>query len=572
MGGPHTGSWWLVGLEGKARRIALHIDGPILIGRGNYNHVVLDDERLSRQHARISPEPDGYVIVDLSSANGTHVNGVAVKRQLLSPNDVVRMGPYTFRIERRESSDSARLDYEPPTVRSVESVSKMAIAADRDSTTHVAAVDLMQLEDAYNNLGTLYAFVQAISKTIDTRELLELISAKIRQVYPRAKSVGIYLRSDTIAAEPFRLAHFSGTDRSGESPTFARVEAALMDGSDVVRRNGTSMIAPMIDRDDHVLGVIHMTAEAGGTFSRADLDLLIGMATPAAIMLQNTYMHEASLARDRLNYDLELAAQIQKSLLPREVVTVEGVELLAEYRAAYSVGGDFYDVFWVAPNRLAVFIGDISGKGVSAALLMARISSELRVAALAHVEPVAVLSMMNKATLGHGRPELFFTAIYLTLDVTTGEVLLANAGHPAPYFSAANGSVEAITDGAAGAIGILEETEFAMTTLTLAHGDSLVLYTDGVVEASDAQGNLYGSERLERCLTATGPSPGQIAEGIIKSVTDHSSHGPLRDDLTLFICHRCVGRPPSLQPRRRSNTTVQAVSRADIERARQGRS
>ena len=209
------------------------------------------------------------------------------------------------------------------------------------------------------------------------------------------------------------------------------------------------MYAPMIDRGE-TIGVIQVTADGRngrGGFSRGDLDLLNGMATPAAIMLQNTRMYEASLARDRLNHDLELAAQIQKSFLPREVISVEGLDLYAVYRAAYTVGGDFYDVFWVGPDRLAVFIGDISGKGVSAALLMARISSELRVAAMAQVEPVAVLSMMNTATLMHARSEFFFTAIYLTLDVKTGEVVLANAGHCTPYWCHADGRVEAVTAG-----------------------------------------------------------------------------------------------------------------------------
>jgi phosphoserine phosphatase RsbU/P len=555
-----NGSYRLVGLEGKARRISLPIDGPILIGRGSYNHVVLADERLSRQHARIAPELGGYLVVDLNSANGTFVNGTQVQRQFLAPNDVVRFGPYSFRIECAPPLDGATHDEkedEPPTLRTVESMSKMVVAAEsRESTTHLAAVDLMQLEQAYANLGTLYAFVQAISKTIDTRELLELISAKLRQVFPVASAVGLYLRSESAAGARFHLSHFSGTDRSAEPLTLDSPEAVLMRDNEVVRRAGTSMYAPMTDSANQSLGVIHLTAdERAGTFSRSDLELLSTMATPAAMMLQNTYMHRASLARDRLNHDLELAAQIQKSFLPREVVTVEGIELLAEYRAAYSIGGDFYDVFWVAENRLAIFIGDISGKGVSAALFMARISSELRFTALAQIEPVAVLRAMNATTLRHDRPDLFFTAIYLTLDVTTGEVLLANAGHPSPYVCCRDGRVEGVTDGAGGAVGILEESEFSMTSLRLGEGDSLVLYTDGVVEAADSHGRLYGSPRLESCLAQAGARPGDIAESILRSVAQHSAGGPGQDDVTLLICHRSVARTASRQPKNRTSST-----------------
>jgi len=142
----------------------------------------------------------------------------------------------------------------------------------------------------------------------------------------------------------------------------------------------------------------------------------------------------------------------------------------------------------------------------------------------------------------------------LTIDMSTGEVLLANAGHPTPYLCRANGRVEAVVAGAAGAVGILENGEFKATSLRLAHGDSLVLYTDGVIEASDEYGELYGSKRLENCLARSGNRASDIAESILQSVAGHSSDGPGNDDLTLFICQRYVGRPPSLQPRRRSGT------------------
>jgi serine phosphatase RsbU (regulator of sigma subunit)/pSer/pThr/pTyr-binding forkhead associated (FHA) protein len=563
---------WLVGLEGRARQFALPINTTILVGRGPYNHIALDDVRLSRQHARIAPEQDRYVVYDLNSINGTFVNDERVTRQFIRPNDIVRFGPYSFRVEFRDVAQrkTELSDAELPTGR-YPVAGTLKVSTPFDSATQIpvssrrgAVGDLTQLVAEHDHLRTLHAFMQAISKTLDRRELLELITAKIREIYPVAKMVGIYLRDDKgTRGEPLRLAHSFIANSFVEPPAIPDdVARSLLDAqvgvlavnSRIVKERATSMYVPMIDRDE-TLGVIQVSVdERARMLSRGDLDLLSGMATPAAIMLENTRMHEASLVRDRLNHDLELAAQIQKSFLPREVITVEGLDLFAEYRAAYTVGGDFYDVFWVAPNRLGLFIGDISGKGVSAALLMARISSELRVAALAQVEPVAVLSMMNRATLAHRRSDLFFTAVYLTIDVSTGEVILANAGHPSPYLCRAGGRVEAVAAGAAGAVGILENGEFKATSFRLAHGDSLVLYTDGVIEASDEYGDLYGSKRLESCLARSGTRASDIAESILQSVADHSADGPGNDDLTLFICQRYVGRPPSLQPRRRSGT------------------
>ena len=572
-------AYWLVGAEHQTRKVRLSIQGPILIGRGSYNHVVLDDPRVSRQHARLTPEGEGTVLYDLSSTNGTSVNGVPV--QVCRPvelDDEISVGNLKFSIQRgaleerppegpRTSGSRVR---ETPTLRDLNVGSSARILGAMDSTKRLPVVDLGQLEDAHAKLNTLYSFIQAIGKTIERRELLELIARQIQEVYESAISVGIYVHVRDKGVSAFRLAHLvvAGTSTplasaDSNNPTLSddittlmlhSPRAILAAGPSDRTTGGPSMYAPMIDRSE-TLGVIRVAADARPrAFSSADLDLLNGMAAPAAMMLQNARIHDESLRRDRLSYDLELAAQIQRSFLPREVISVEGIELFAEYRAAYSVGGDFYDVFWIERNRLGILIGDIAGKGVAGALLMARISSQLRAVALAQADPVAVLTTMNKTLIALNQPELFFTAIYLTLDVTSGEISLVNAGHPQPYCLRSNGTLEAVTEAAA-PVGILDEPAFTATPVTLAHGDSLVLYTDGVVEAADAQGCLYGSERLEACLSFAGTRPHVIAEHILHSVQQHTADAPANDDLTLFICHRNIGKPPSLQPQRRSGMT-----------------
>ncbi|HEY3821727.1 MAG TPA: SpoIIE family protein phosphatase [Polyangiaceae bacterium] len=562
-----TRTYWLMGIDGITRKIKLPIKGPLLIGRGSYNHVVLKDPRISRQHARIALETDGCVVYDLGTTNGTFVNGTPVSRHPLRLHDEVSFGSLAFRItagsQDARTDDSA--DLETPTLRDVGSVSRMLAAgppSSRDSSAQLPVVDLGQLEDAYDKLGTLYSFLQTISQTIDSTELLALIGAKTREIYQSSNGVGIYLLARDNGSSAFKLVHFVGDPSAEPAPVSLpdEISRAILGSPKGVlaaptpgrTTGGTRMYAPMIDQSETV-GVIHVAADPRtGGFTRADIDLLSGMAAPAAMMLKNAKNQQESRQREHLRHDLELAAQIQKSFLPREVLSVEGVELFAEYRAAYSVGGDFYDVFWVAPDRLGVFIGDISGKGVAGALLMARISSEMRVAALAKIEPVQVLSAMNKALIARNQPDLFYTAVYLTLDVKTGDVVLANAGHPPPYCARSNGTLEEITEGAAAPVGIVDDPQFEATLLRLGHGDSLVLYTDGVVEATSASGTLYGSNRLEQVLAQSDPRPHAIAERILASVSEHLGDVPANDDLTLLICQRNIGRPPSLQPRRRS--------------------
>jgi serine phosphatase RsbU (regulator of sigma subunit) len=603
---------WLIGVNGNERRVCLSPASAVLVGRAPHNHLVIDDPRMSRQHARIAPERDGFVVYDLGSSNGTFVNGAAVRRQVIRVGDEVRFGPWQFKV----ANQVEQVSLSKPTAKHwapAESVTKFlevdmaelqaAIAMtpqapgapanphlhalratlppDRDfgddaafakTGTHEAiagdsakfraalkSVDLNQLEHAYDNLTLLYEFMQAVSKTFERNELVRLIGQRILDVFRAARTVGVYLLDVEHGEPAFVLRHVAGSGAHPPRVLLPETAHAVQQARRAIfaasapssAETGRTMFAPMLDRDD-VLGVIFVGTGIGdgGEFKRADLELLDGIAVPSAITLQNARMHEESLRRERLNRDLELAAQIQASFLPQEVLSVPGVELVATYKAAYTIGGDFYDVFWVGPGRLAAFIGDISGKGVAAALLMARISGELRVAALAHVEPDRVLAAMNVAVLNRGQHDIFFTAIYFTLDVRTGEVRLATAGQTSPYVCRADGVVEEITDGASGAVGMLEEAEFTATRFVLQDGDSLVLYTDGVVEAKAADGSLYGEERLAACLRAGSSGPREISKRIMTSVKQHTGGAPANDDLTLFVCHRRRGAPAALQPRR----------------------
>lgn len=574
-----TRAYWLMGIEGRAIGIRTPITDAVLVGRGAYNHIVLKDSRVSRQHARISLERDGAYVYDLNSSNGTFVNGARITRHKLQLNDEVSFDLFTFRVtagsQEMRLDDEKFTDREVPTrrdlasVRSMQAVqpissSSIPTSSSRLPTSAVApfsspqlpVVDLRQLEDAHEKLGMLYGFIQHIGQTIEKDKLLKRVLDEIRDVFEVSESVAIFLPAS--APGTFELANYVGQAMNAPSlpdDVGKRLVDTLRPMLTTPRKGrtsgGTKMFAPLVHRNE-AIAIVHVDGGPMTSFLQADLDLLAGMAAPAAMMLNVAQHHDELLRRDRHAYDLELAVQIQKGFLPREVIAVEGFELVAEYKAAFQVGGDFYDVFWVEPNkRLGVFIGDIAGKGISGALHMARISSEMRAAALQHVEPIAVMNAMNEAVLSRNQPDFFFTAIYLTLDVKTGDLLLANAGHPSPYLLRNSGLVEEITEGSAMPVGIIEGAEFASTTLHLNDGESLVLFTDGVIEATDAAGELYGNDRLVKAITGGKPRPLELAERILTSVNQHSAEH-VSDDLTLFIVERNTSQPPSLQPRRRS--------------------
>ena len=182
---------WLVAVDGELAGRRFSLDAPCLVGRGPYNHVVLDDTRISRQHAKISPEPGGHVVYDLNSANGTFVNDVQVKRQKLAPADVVRFGPFSFKFESAALDSTgphqaSRKFMEVQTQVGAEPPSKIIDSLDASLATNPGvAHDLAELEDADRKLRTLYAFMQSIATTLEQSELLRAHPAQPARAVPR---------------------------------------------------------------------------------------------------------------------------------------------------------------------------------------------------------------------------------------------------------------------------------------------------------------------------------------------------------------------------------------------------
>jgi phosphoserine phosphatase RsbU/P len=562
---------WLIALDGEHGGRRFTLDAPCLVGRGPYNHVVLDDTRVSRQHAKISPESGGHVVYDLNSANGTFVNDVQVKRQKLAPNDLVRFGPFRFKFESTDTLDRTgpiKVGKFVEVLTQVglpgapETPSKIIDTLDAQLATNPGlTAGLVELEDADRKLRTLYAFMQSIATTLDQSELLARTLRNLFDVFPGAESAAVYLRDSTTGAmEPRKVMR---RDQGPPSPVTlpglfhdevvrkgrAVLSAPLSPGG---LHGGLSMHAPMIFMGE-VQGVLHVrgSQDHAIAFTQGDLDLLTGLSSQAAMALQNARLHQDSLKQQRLQQDLLLAEQIQKSFLPRQLPSVEGVEFVTEYRPAYSVGGDFYDLFWLDHQRIGVFIGDVAGKGVSAALLMARISSDLRLAALAESEPAQALARVNQAVLERKQHDIFVTGIYLTLDVATRTITLGNAGHLPPFIRhRARGSYERVEGGSGTAIGIFDDAVYEQHAFTLAPGDALVLCTDGVLEATDERGEQFGFERLEQSLGAGSSRPKDVADRLQRDLRQHVGDAPQSDDVTLIVLGVTADPSPARMKRR----------------------
>ncbi len=242
--------------------------------------------------------------------------------------------------------------------------------------------------------------------------------------------------------------------------------------------------------------------------------------------------------RQRMEEELNIGRQIQLSLLPRRCPEISGWDIGALYKAARQVGGDLYDFISVPeqPHLLHLVVADVTGKGVPAALFMAFSRTVLRTATQIETSPAEVLRRTNRTILQDIGYQLFLSTFYATLDTRTGILTYANGGHDWPlWYRAKTRQIEALnTSGLL--LGVFQDVFFVEDEILLAPGDVLVLYTDGVTEARNDEGELFGEERFEKIIAESAESSAQqIAEAVTQAVATFTGAIPQADDLTLVI-------------------------------------
>jgi len=235
----------------------------------------------------------------------------------------------------------------------------------------------------------------------------------------------------------------------------------------------------------------------------------------------------------RLARELEHARAIQASFLPREKPVLPGYEVDALYRPAYEVSGDFYDFYRLDDRRLGMVVGDVAGKGVGAALLMARLTGDFREIAAREHEPTRVLQAFNERLMGSNAQDAFATLIYVQVEIPIGNLALAGAGHPRPFLMSGGGALTALECGDNGPLGTRLRGGYTQNQYRMRPGDMLLLLTDGVIEARNARGEMYGPRRLESFLRGFARRGESLVKAVTGDVLAFAAGTPLPDDITL---------------------------------------
>lgn len=555
----------LQALDGTPHGPIQDIGEGLLLGRAAGCDLQLRDITVSRQHARVRRLPDGnYQLEDLGSNLGTTLNGSPVlpsSPRKLAHRDVLAISKHRF-------------------VFLGEATAELPVSLLSGSVTHIlrtldANTDLAgaqpsptptQLNVLAARLNTIYAVAEAISNILDIDALLREVARRLLAVFPKAERCFVMLkdRDGQLVPRANRRRNKTDTEELTVSKTILdealdkqqailshdALEDARFAAGESVANFGIRavMAAPLLWRSEP-LGVLYLDSVGVAAFEADDLELLLGIARQSATAIGSARLHKQLLKRQRLEQDLQLAERIQQGFLPSSLPSRAGYGFCARYDPAFEIGGDFYDVVELPRDRLGVAIGDVSGKGVSAALFMARLSRELRFCALSAQQPSRVLSMMNQAVLDFGRDDMFLTLIYAVLDPARHELQIANAGHMPVLIRRAKGEVLSLEDSGL-PLGVLPESTYETARFRLEPGDVAFLYTDGVVEAMNPNREMFGQDRLCRTLAEANADPEALLDHALDAVRAHTRDATQFDDTTAFALGRSHQETQPSPPRR----------------------
>jgi len=290
---------------------------------------------------------------------------------------------------------------------------------------------------------------------------------------------------------------------------------------------------------NNIFGVLLVQEAPGGLRFRARrLDIINGIAQQAALAIQNDRLQEEMVIRERLETEVQLARQIQKTFIPETLPVRSGWDLAARWRTARQVGGDFYDVMELSDERLGLFIADVADKGIPAALFMSLTRTLVRAAVAETESPAEALYRVNNLLIPDTEQGMFVTAVYAVLYPDTGKLVYANAGHNPPLWLTADGKIERLTRTSM-ALGVVEDKQVDERTIQLEQGDNLLLYTDGLSEAFSPGGDLFEEERVIAALKSKGMESAEYNLQGIETALDKFVQGAEQsDDLTILLLKR----------------------------------
>jgi sigma-B regulation protein RsbU (phosphoserine phosphatase) len=546
----------------------------VTIGRSKRNDLVLADQWLSRNHAEIRQENGSFFIYDLESRNGTLVNGVRIgNKAQLQNGDVVTLGDQTLTFM-QEASGSVILSESPGDL-------------DMEGTVVVPTEQLLAAtrgqEETWDNLQVpgrrppgapvdaarivkqnqiLTALSQASMALISDRPVDELMEFILELAFRVVKAERGFLmltggQDNDLEVKAVRSA--SGEDLESEGITFSRSIADKVVNEKVSILTSNAMTDPRFRSQDSIVAVGIRSAMCvplwnnkavtgllyvdslihENVFTQDDLSLLTSLANVAAVKLENAELIQQMIEKKRMEHEQAQARRIQKEALPSADPDIAGWDITGTNTPCYTVGGDYYDYLSRPQGSLVFALGDVSGKGTPAAMMMMVLRATVHSATQQETSVASIISRANQVMYNNTPAQSYVTFFLGDLEPKTGELRYVNAGHVPPVvYRLATNEIERLETGGT-VVGLFEAAQFEEGETRLDPGDILIVFTDGISESWDENEEEFGEDRLGELIKRNSDQSARKLMEIIESEIDQFTKGARpSDDRTLIVVKR----------------------------------
>ena len=523
------------------------------IGRSARSDVCIPDAFASRLHAEVRKEGESFWLHDLGSANGTRLNGIPVVAAVpLFPGGEVQIGETKIIFEgdsQAPKSISSTLISEGTNL--LDPSKTISLTARRNPTTEM-------LDDSMSSRSGLLGLISkvgvALLSSSGLDDTLNQVASLVFDAVP-AERVVIMLRDENADEMEIKVARVRG---SSETINEVRISRAIMtevieNGKAVLTSDAQqdprfasqtlvlqgirSVLAVPLSVDErHVFGIIYADSPTHQvSFSSEHLDVLTTLASVASIRVENASLLDERIERERMERELELATEIQQRFQPSGPPMIDGYEFQGISFSCYEIGGDYYDFIQRHDGTMLVALGDVSGKGTAAALLMSSLHAAIHGQVAAKTPLDQTVISVNEYLAENTPANRFVTLFVAELDPGSGSLRFINAGHNPPLVGRADGTVDQLASGGL-PLGIMPFSEYEVGQAQLRSGDVLVIYSDGVTEANNLNEDEFGIDRLTEVLKANiDRTASGIRDKVESALSSFTGLAPANDDITLVI-------------------------------------
>jgi len=534
----------------------------ISVGRSPDNEIPLPDPFCSGHHAFIYPVESGYAVRDNASKNGTFLNGKKVQAEtVLKKGDEILVGS-TRIIFDKELSTNVEVTEAPSfaaNVNTIIQVSDILKKTDVDTTLRATFTpsDLEKVKSEYKAYSILSDVSEALILHKPLTELLENIMDLICESLPMDRGIlmlkegnppqfipkVVRINNDNLKSQKIQVSQSIINTSVGKQASVltydAQADPRFSSKDSIIKFNIHSAMCVPLWNNREIIGIIYSDRiTLLKQFTDNDLKLLTLISNLAAVKIENAKLIEKAIEQEKMEKELALAAKIQEDFLPKKSPECEKFEIAGSNIPCYQVGGDYYDFIDIDQNRLGIVIADVSGKGVSASLLMASLRAAIHSEVDARYKLKEMAAKLNDFVHRSSAPNTFITFFFCELDKKTGELKYLNAGHNPPVILDKKGKIHRM-ESCGLCLGMFPAVSYEVKKATLKPGDLALLYTDGIVECRNKNEEEFNEERLISQVQKNFKLPAQkILEKICDEINSFSSGRPQMDDMTLVIVKR----------------------------------